>query len=106
MVRKLRLFKSKPRDSYYPITLFNRAENKRHPFPNNVVKTTKYTIISFPFKFLFQQFTMVTNIYFLAIMIICCIPSISTVTPITSIIPLVFVLVVAGVKEIYEDTVC
>ncbi|KAL7715122.1 Phospholipid-transporting ATPase [Entamoeba marina] len=36
-------------------------------------------------------------------MIICCIPQISTVTPITSIIPLVLVLVVAAIKEIYED---
>ncbi|BFU20548.1 phospholipid-translocating P-type ATPase [Entamoeba histolytica HM-3:IMSS] len=103
MVRLLRLFKSKPKESYYPIRLNDMKMNKKQGFPNNIVKTSKYSILSFLPKFLFTQFTMVTNIYFLAILIICCIPSISTVTPITSIIPLVFVLVVAGIKEIYED---
>ncbi|ELP94428.1 hypothetical protein EIN_047110 [Entamoeba invadens IP1] len=104
MVRRIRLFKTRPRESYQPIRLFDDAVNKKKHFPNNVMRTTKYTLLSFPLKFLYQQFTMVTNLYFLAIMIICCIPSISTVTPITSIVPLIFVLLVAAVKEIYEDS--
>ncbi|KAL7715157.1 Phospholipid-transporting ATPase [Entamoeba marina] len=36
-------------------------------------------------------------------MVFCCIPQISAMTPITSIVPLAVVLIVAGIKEIYED---
>ena len=103
MVRITHLFTRKHPETYPPISFNKPLENKKHKFPPNVIKSTKYSILTFLPKFLFTQFTMVTNIYFLAIMIICCIPSISTVTPITSIVPLIVVLAVSALKEIYED---
>ncbi|ELP94848.1 phospholipid-transporting ATPase, putative [Entamoeba invadens IP1] len=86
----------------YPIVKV-QSTTPSHKFPKNTVKTTKYNVFTFPFKFLYYQYKLLTNVYFLINMIISCIPYISTVTPITAIIPIVVVLAVSAVREIVED---
>jgi phospholipid-translocating ATPase len=43
---------------------------ERYKYPNNTVKTSKYTIFNFLFKNLFQQFRRIANFYFLLVIIV------------------------------------
>eukprot|EP00770_Monocercomonoides_exilis_P004873 MONOS_4849.1-p1 / transcript=MONOS_4849.1 / gene=MONOS_4849 / organism=Monocercomonoides_exilis_PA203 / gene_product=P-type ATPase / transcript_product=P-type ATPase / location=Mono_scaffold00135:41891-45700(-) / protein_length=1269 / sequence_SO=supercontig / SO=protein_coding / is_pseudo=false len=52
---------------------------------------------------LFGQFRRVANVYFLLIAILQLIPGLSTLNPVTSILPLVFVIVVTMIKDLLED---
>jgi hypothetical protein len=65
--------------------------------------TSKYTLWNFLPKNLFEQFRRIANFYFLCVMIIALIPGVSPTTPITSVLPLVFVISVTAVKQAYED---
>jgi magnesium-transporting ATPase (P-type) len=72
-------------------------------FPTNYISTTKYNLVTFLPKNLFEQFRKVVNQYFLAICVLQLVPSISPLSPVTSIMPLVFVLTVSAIKEGLED---
>eukprot|EP00756_Hemistasia_phaeocysticola_P025325 Hpha_TRINITY_DN15999_c1_g7::TRINITY_DN15999_c1_g7_i1::g.71272::m.71272/K14802/DRS2, ATP8A; phospholipid-transporting ATPase len=72
-------------------------------FVNNFVKTSQYTWWNFPAKNLWRQFQLVSNVYFLFNMCISLVPGVSPINPITAILPLIFVLGVAMIKDGYED---
>ena len=92
-------------DGYPVIKINDREENRVHLFGDNYIRTTKYTPLTFLPKNLFEQFRRTTNFYFLLIVIITFIPSISPLQPWTAVLPLVFVLFVSALKEGYEDFV-
>eukprot|EP00993_Chasmostoma_nieuportense_P002620 NODE_33_length_3995_cov_36.399173_g30_i0.p1 GENE.NODE_33_length_3995_cov_36.399173_g30_i0~~NODE_33_length_3995_cov_36.399173_g30_i0.p1 ORF type:complete len:1219 (+),score=320.18 NODE_33_length_3995_cov_36.399173_g30_i0:183-3839(+) len=71
-------------------------------FAGNAIRTSKYTVGTFLFLNLWEQFQRLSNKYFLVISILQFIPQVSSMTP-TSWIPLVFVLLVNMVKEGIED---
>ncbi|XP_047469990.1 phospholipid-transporting ATPase IF-like [Penaeus chinensis] len=71
-------------------------------YMSNNIKTSKYTFINFIPKNLFEQFRRIANFYFLCVAIIQ-VSIESPVSPMTSILPLVFVITVTGVKQAYED---
>eukprot|EP00048_Salpingoeca_helianthica_P015043 m.224745 g.224745 ORF g.224745 m.224745 type:complete len:1261 (-) comp16540_c0_seq1:52-3834(-) len=82
--------------------------SKIHPpqatrYPSNRIITSKYTVLTFLPKNLFEQFRRVANFYFLVVMIIALIPGLAPYTPVTSVLPLVFVIGVTAVKQAYED---
>eukprot|EP00249_Psilotum_nudum_P024537 c29212_g1_i2 orf=822-4364(+) len=71
-------------------------------YPSNYVSTTKYNLLTFFPKSLFEQFRRVANIYFLFTAIL----SLTPLTPYTAssiIAPLVFVVGVSMIKEAIED---
>ncbi|KAI8528438.1 hypothetical protein RHMOL_Rhmol12G0148700 [Rhododendron molle] len=68
----------------------------------NSISTTKYNILTFVPKGLFEQFRRVANLYFLTISILSSTP-VSPVSPITNVLPLSMVLFVSLVKEAWED---
>ncbi len=70
---------------------------------SNVVETTKYTIWNFLPKNLFEQFHRFANIYFLAIAILNWVPAIKAFAKEITMIPLLFVLSVTLVKDLFED---
>ena len=70
---------------------------------NNEIHTTKYTIISFIPKNLFEQFHRLANIYFVAVALLNFVPSIEAVTPALSLIPVIIILSVTAIKDIIED---
>jgi magnesium-transporting ATPase (P-type) len=78
-------------------------ETWRAEFCDNVVVTSKYTLLTFLPKNLFEQFRRIANFYFLVMMILSWIPGLSPFTPITSVLPLLFVVFVTAVKQAYED---
>ncbi|KAJ8721706.1 hypothetical protein PYW07_002481 [Mythimna separata] len=74
------------------------GEQKKH----NKIKTSKYTLLWFLPKNLVEQFRRVVNFYFLIVTIIAVVID-SPVSPVTSILPLSFVVLVTAVKQGYED---
>ncbi|CEO95937.1 Phospholipid-transporting ATPase [Plasmodiophora brassicae] len=72
------------------------------PYPSNYISTTKYSLLTFLPKNLFEQFMKKANAYFLVIAILSSMPF-SPKNPWVSILPLIFVLTVSAVKEAIED---
>ena len=71
---------------------------------NNKVTTTKYTCLNFLPKNLFIQFTKVANAYFLFCVLLQIIPDVGPPNgAIFSSLPLIFVVGVSMVKDIFED---
>ncbi|KAK7196678.1 phospholipid-transporting ATPase 1-like protein [Novymonas esmeraldas] len=90
-------------DAEVIVYMNDEAANAPFHYPSNFICTSKYTIFSFlPLGLLFQ-FSKVSNVYFLICMIFSLIPGVAPVSPATSIVPLVVVLVVALIKEGVED---
>ncbi|XP_073831770.1 phospholipid-transporting ATPase IF-like [Musca autumnalis] len=68
----------------------------------NRIKTTKYTLLTFlPINF-YDQFRRAVYFYFLVVTIISFFVN-STLSPMVSLIPLLFVMIVTGIKEAHED---
>ena len=71
----------------------------------NYIKTSKYNLITFLPKNLFEQFQRLANFYFLVLMVLQLIPIISSIAWYSTAIPLAFVLIVSAIKEGYDDFV-
>ena len=72
---------------------------------NNYIKTSKYSILTFLPLNLFEQFQRLANFYFLCLLVLQMIPVISSLTPITTGIPLIGVLALTAIKDAYDDFV-
>ena len=70
---------------------------------NNSVRTSQYTLLTFLPLALANQYKTPFNWFFLIQAIIDCIPSISSVTPATTIMPVVIVLIISLIREAVED---
>ncbi|PIA47079.1 hypothetical protein AQUCO_01400049v1 [Aquilegia coerulea] len=101
--RTVRLGRVQPQaPTYRTIFCNDREANLPVKFKGNSVSTTKYSILTFLPKGLFEQFRRVANLYFLMISILSTTP-ISPVSPITNVLPLTLVLLVSLIKEAFED---
>lgn len=78
-------------------------DHPNHRYLNNYVSTTKYTILSFLPKNLFEQFHRFANLYFLFIVLLNWVPAINAFGKEVSMIPVIFVLAVTAIKDIFED---
>ena len=94
-------------------------------FQNNFIKTSKYTLLTFLPLNLFEQFQRAANFYFACLLILQVIitnkfsalvisnyimfqliPEITSLTPITTALPLFGVLTLTAIKYAYDDVVC
>ncbi|XP_046657252.1 phospholipid-transporting ATPase IF-like [Daphnia pulicaria] len=78
------------------------ANYDRQKYPDNEVISSKYTVLNFLPKNLFEQFRRIANTYFLLIGIIMLVIN-SPVSPWTTWLPLLFVVIITGAKQGYED---
>ncbi|CAI7791342.1 unnamed protein product [Closterium sp. NIES-54] len=100
---EIRRFFKKPEQREDRLFYINDADsNEESRFSSNKIATTKYTWYTFIPRGLFEQFRRVANFYFLFNAIISLTP-LSPVMPITTITPLVFVIGLAMLKELWED---
>uniref|UniRef100_A0A4W3IKG2 Phospholipid-transporting ATPase n=1 Tax=Callorhinchus milii TaxID=7868 RepID=A0A4W3IKG2_CALMI len=74
-------------------------------FCNNRVSTAKYNVVTFLPRFLYSQFRRAANSFFLFIALLQQIPDVSPTGRYTTLVPLLLILFVAGIKEIVEDIV-
>lgn len=72
-------------------------------FARNSISTTKYNIATFLPKFLFEQFSKYSNLFFLATAIIQQVPNVTPTNRFTTIGTLIVVLLVSASKELVED---
>ncbi|XP_032170600.1 E3 ubiquitin-protein ligase RNF6 isoform X2 [Mustela erminea] len=78
-------------------------EPLRNSFCKNFISTAKYSIWSFLPRYLYLQFSKAANAFFLFITILQQIPDVSPTGKYTTLLPLVIILMVSGIKEIVED---
>ncbi|KAH9822366.1 putative aminophospholipid translocase [Melampsora americana] len=101
------LFLNQRRSVYVNLVLptgqIDRNGDPLAKYVRNKVRTTKYTIISFLPKNLFEQFRNVANIYFLVLVIFQNFPIFGAATPQVAMLPLLFILCVTGAKDCFED---
>lgn len=90
-----------PNHTVPPDTPFGQHPNAR--FPDNYVRTTKYTLLSFLPKNLFEQFHRFANLYFLFIVLLNWVPEISAFGREVAMLPLLFVMGVTAIKDVFED---
>ncbi|XP_070504807.1 phospholipid-transporting ATPase IF isoform X2 [Chironomus tepperi] len=81
---------------------YNDKKSKLNARQQNRIVSTKYTLLTFLPQNLFEQFRRVANFWFLIMAIIALVID-SPLTPLTSILPLLFVISVTAVKQGYED---
>lgn len=80
------------------------AKDQDEQFPSNAVKTSIYTAYNFVPKNLFKQFTRFSNIYFLFITALQLLPDVTSSSGVpTMIVPLFFIIVVSGLRDLVED---
>ncbi|KAK4236072.1 hypothetical protein C8A03DRAFT_36055 [Achaetomium macrosporum] len=78
-------------------------ERRGGPYVSNSIRTSRYTIYDFFPKQLIFQFTRLANFYFLCVGIPQTIPGISTTGNFTTILPLLFFVLLTIAKEGYDD---
>ncbi|XP_054287593.1 phospholipid-transporting ATPase ID [Macrosteles quadrilineatus] len=81
----------------------DRLFNAQFKYANNIIKTSKYSILTFLPANLFEQFQRLANFYFLCLMLLQMIKVISSLTPVTTAIPLIGVLSLTAIKDAYDD---
>ncbi|WVZ00615.1 hypothetical protein V8G54_026684 [Vigna mungo] len=77
--------------------------NETFLFAGNSIRTSKYSLLSFIPRNLFEQFHRIAYVYFLIIAILNQLPQLAVFGRAVSILPLSFVLFVTAVKDAYED---
>lgn len=83
-----------------------KTPKRDHPngqFVGNKIRTTKYTLLSFIPKNLLEQFHRVANLYFIFIVLLNWVPAINAFGKEVAMIPVLFVLGVTAVKDLFED---
>lgn len=72
-------------------------------YMTNRISTAKYNLITFTFKFLYEQFRRYGNVFFLIICLLQQIPNVSPTGRYTTLVPFIIILTVSAIKEIFED---
>ncbi|CAG7854737.1 Probable phospholipid-transporting ATPase DRS2 [Serendipita indica DSM 11827] len=85
------------------VILNDEGANAESGFVSNYVSTSKYNIVTFIPKFLFEQFSKYANTFFLFTALIQQIPGVSPTNRFTTIAPLAIVLLASAIKETQED---
>ncbi|XP_071373703.1 phospholipid-transporting ATPase VA [Centroberyx affinis] len=86
--------------------LYDHAKGEDNPnrhYANNKIKTTKYTLLSFLPKNLFEQFHRFANVYFVFIALLNFVPVVNAFQPELALAPVVFILSVTAIKDLWED---
>ncbi|XP_054269311.1 probable phospholipid-transporting ATPase IA isoform X3 [Macrosteles quadrilineatus] len=83
------------------VILINRPQPNK--FCTNHIHTAKYSVVSFVPSFLFEQFRRYANCFFLFVALMQQIPDVSPTGRYTTLVPLIFILLVSALKEIVED---
>nr|XP_054385487.1 phospholipid-transporting ATPase IB-like isoform X1 [Pongo abelii] len=72
-------------------------------FRDNQISTAKYSVLTFLPRFLYEQIRRAANAFFLFIALLQQIPDVSPIGRYTTLVPLIIILTIAGIKEIVED---
>eukprot|EP01113_Clastostelium_recurvatum_P044997 TRINITY_DN7661_c0_g1_i3.p1 TRINITY_DN7661_c0_g1~~TRINITY_DN7661_c0_g1_i3.p1 ORF type:complete len:1183 (+),score=311.41 TRINITY_DN7661_c0_g1_i3:100-3648(+) len=79
------------------------ANERNEKYPSNRVTNTKYTVLTFLPKNLYEQFHTFMNIYFLVIGLLQLSPTLTPVNPLSTWGGLIFIFAVSAIKEAFDD---
>ena len=91
-----------PKQKWYKHLRIPGVFNRTTPL-SNAVHTTKYTIITFLPKNLWEQLHRWANLYFIFIALLNFVPAVEAIGKEIGFIPVIFVLAVTAIKDIFED---
>ncbi|KAL3866130.1 hypothetical protein ACJMK2_043460 [Sinanodonta woodiana] len=94
---------AKPPELERRIKANDHAYNAQFEYADNYICTSKYNIITFLPKNLFEQFQRIANAYFLCLLILQLIPQISSLPYYSTVVPLVIVLTLSATKDAIDD---
>uniref|UniRef100_A0A336KFC8 Phospholipid-transporting ATPase n=1 Tax=Culicoides sonorensis TaxID=179676 RepID=A0A336KFC8_CULSO len=80
-----------------------RVQQPNKMYKGNEISTRKYTILNFIPKNLYEQLHRIANLYFIFIVFLNWFPAINAFGKEISMLPVIFVLAVTGIKDIFED---
>ncbi|KAJ1512199.1 hypothetical protein HMI54_000208 [Coelomomyces lativittatus] len=90
--------------NFYPSDKFTVTEKPVYPkFPSNKIVTSKYTLLSFLPKSLFEQFRRLANLFFLLLIILQCFREFMTVDPLIAALPTILIVLATSLKDGFED---
>lgn len=72
-------------------------------YKKNKIRTTKYSLLSFLPKNLFEQLHRFANVYFIALAALNFVPEVEAFQPEIAVVPITLVLTATAVKDIWED---
>ncbi|KAJ7779124.1 hypothetical protein B0H16DRAFT_1300484 [Mycena metata] len=72
-------------------------------YPRNKVRTTKYTILTFIPRNLYEQFRHIANLFFLTTVMVQLFPVFGAASGAIAVLPLAFILTVTAIKDGVED---
>uniref|UniRef100_A0A8B9TJX5 Phospholipid-transporting ATPase n=1 Tax=Anas platyrhynchos TaxID=8839 RepID=A0A8B9TJX5_ANAPL len=72
-------------------------------YNSNKIKTTKYTILTFFPKNIYEQFHRFANIYFVVIALLNFVPVVNAFQPEVSVIPICVIMAITAIKDAWED---
>ncbi|CCO29665.1 phospholipid-translocating ATPase [Rhizoctonia solani AG-1 IB] len=72
-------------------------------YERNKVRTSKYTVLTFIPKNLYEQFRRIANLYFLALVVLQVFPIFGAAAPEIAMVPLVVILSITAAKDGIED---
>uniref|UniRef100_A0A8B9FGU3 Phospholipid-transporting ATPase n=1 Tax=Amazona collaria TaxID=241587 RepID=A0A8B9FGU3_9PSIT len=78
-------------------------ENPNRYYDSNKIKTTKYTILTFLPKNIYEQFHRFANIYFVVIALLNFVPIVNAFQPEVSMIPICVIMAITAIKDAWED---
>uniref|UniRef100_A0A672V2J5 Phospholipid-transporting ATPase n=1 Tax=Strigops habroptila TaxID=2489341 RepID=A0A672V2J5_STRHB len=78
-------------------------ENPNRYYGSNKIKTTKYTILTFLPKNIYEQFHRFANIYFVVIALLNFVPVVNAFQPEVSMIPICVIMAITAIKDVWED---
>ncbi|XP_038259336.1 LOW QUALITY PROTEIN: phospholipid-transporting ATPase ID-like [Dermochelys coriacea] len=99
----LKFGKKKLKEEERHLQANNRDFNLEFEYANNSIKTSKYNFFTFLPLNLFEQFHSESQCLFLFLLILQLIPEVSSLSWFTTVVPLVLVLTVSGVKDAIDD---
>ncbi|KAI8879317.1 phospholipid-translocating P-type ATPase, partial [Backusella circina FSU 941] len=86
-----------------PPDALDKKGRPKQCYPTNKVRTSKYTLLSFVPKNLFEQFRRAANIYFLGMAIIQMLPIFGVKSPVLTLLPICTVVTITAIKDAIED---
>lgn len=89
--------------SNLPFEGWSHKENPNRHYCGNQIKTSKYTVLSFVPKNIFEQLHRFANLYFVGIAILNFVPVVNAFQPEVNVIPICIILGVTAIKDAWED---
>uniref|UniRef100_A0A8C5H1X7 Phospholipid-transporting ATPase n=1 Tax=Gouania willdenowi TaxID=441366 RepID=A0A8C5H1X7_GOUWI len=89
--------------SNLPYDDLGKSKQPNRYFLSNAIKTTKYNLLTFIPKNLYEQFHRWANFYFVGLVILNFFPAVNAFQPEVALIPIIVILVLTALKDAWED---